>query len=242
MPVVASRREPTLFVSKEPQVGRRLLVRDRDEAPLHGPRSGDAPAGALAGGGAAAVALTYAAGGAAAAGIAAALGYEPFERSSWLGAGPAAGFVLSLGLGVLLAAVTVEGTRVLVRRALWARALHAELRPAVRGASDLALLAVAVSSAAGEEILFRGLLVPMTGIVTSSLVFGALHQIRGPARWGWMAWATLMGLLFAGLYAATGSLAGPVLAHAAINHANLRFLRDNDLSPPRRALGGLLSR
>jgi uncharacterized protein len=92
-------------------------------------------------------------------------------------------------------------------------------------------------------LLFRGLLVPMVGVVTSSLVFGGLHQIRGRGRWGWMAWATLMGLIFAGVFKATGSLAGPLVAHAAINHANLRFLRDNDPAPPpARPLGGLLKR
>jgi len=89
--------------------------------------------------------------------------------------------------------------------------------------------------------LFRGFLAPLIGVVASSVVFGALHQVRGPARWGWMAWATVMGLVFASVFAATGSLAGPLVAHAAINHANLRFLRDSRRQAPRR-LGGLLRR
>ncbi len=237
--MVASRHEPTLFIRDEAPLGGRLLGRLAGRLP--GGTAADA-LGPLSGRGAAAVALTYAAAGAVAAGVADALGYPPLSRSGWIDASPAARCVLGLGLGVLLAVATVEATRVLVRRARWARVLHTELRPVVRGASDAALLAIAASSAAGEEILFRGLLVPAVGIFTSSLIFGALHQVRGPARWGWMAWATVMGLLFAALFAATGSLAGPVLAHAAINHANLRFLRDNDLSAPRRALGGLLAR
>jgi hypothetical protein len=57
-----------------------------------------------------------------------------------------------------------------------------------------------------------------------------------------MVWATVMGLLFGCVFAATGSLAGPIVAHAMINGANLRFLRDNDPSPRPRALGGLLRR
>jgi membrane protease YdiL (CAAX protease family) len=57
-----------------------------------------------------------------------------------------------------------------------------------------------------------------------------------------MAWATVMGLLFGGIFAATGSLVGPIAGHALINGANLRFLRDNDPSPRPRALGGLLRR
>jgi hypothetical protein len=52
-----------------------------------------------------------------------------------------------------------------------------------------------------------------------------------------------MGLLFGEIYAMTGSLVGPLVAHGAINYSNLRFLRDNDPSPPpARSLGGLLRR
>ena len=83
---------------------------------------------------------------------------------------------------------------------------------------------------------------PLVGVVVSSVAFGVLHQIGGRARWGWIGWATLMGLLFGEVFAMTGSLLGPLLAHAAINHSNLRFLRDNDPTPPRRPLGGLLRR
>jgi membrane protease YdiL (CAAX protease family) len=57
----------------------------------------------------------------------------------------------------------------------------------------------------------------------------------------WAIWATVMGVLFAALFLATGSLLGPILAHAAINVANLRFLRDTAVEPPKpRRLGGLL--
>jgi membrane protease YdiL (CAAX protease family) len=52
-----------------------------------------------------------------------------------------------------------------------------------------------------------------------------------------------MGLLFSGLFFATGSLVGPLVAHAAINVTNLRFLRDNAASAASgRRLGGLLGR
>jgi hypothetical protein len=184
----------------------------------------------------------YGAVGAAAAGASVALGHDPLSCDGWLDTTGTAAVLVSLGLGVCLGAVTIAASRILVRRAVWARALHAALRPAVHGAGDVALLAVAVASAAGEELLFRGLVLPLVGIVASSVVFGALHQIRGPARWGWMVWATVMGLLFGCVFAATGSLAGPIVAHAMINGANLRFLRDNDPSPRPRALGGLLRR
>jgi membrane protease YdiL (CAAX protease family) len=188
------------------------------------------------------VAAAYAAMGVAGAAAALALGIDPIACDGWLGTRGAKAVLSSLGLGISFGAVTIVATQSMVRRTAWARALHAALRPAVHGAGDASLLAIALASAVGEELLFRGLLVPLVGVVLSSLIFGALHQIRGQARWGWMALATAMGLLLAVLFRSTGSLAGSVAAHAAINGANLRYLRDHDPLPRRRPLGGLLRR
>ncbi len=201
-------------------------------------RSGGGPTA-----GTARVVLGYGALGGLATIAAIASGHNPVSCEGWLHAGGAASWLLSLGLGLWVGTVTVGATPAVVRRAAWARALHSALRPAVHGASEGALFALAIASATGVELLFRGLLVPTIGVVSSSVVFGMLHQIRGRGRWAWVAWATLMGLTFALIFAATGSLAGPLVAHAAINYANLHFLRDNDPDPRApRALGGLLKR
>jgi membrane protease YdiL (CAAX protease family) len=188
------------------------------------------------------VLATYITVGAAAACLRVALGCAPDMSGGWLGMRGAAAFLASLGAGICIGAVTIAATRVAVRRAAWARALHAALRPAVHGAGDGLILVVAAASAIGEELLFRGLLVPLLGIVGSSAVFGALHQIQGRARWWWIAWAMGMGIVFAVVFRATGSLVGPIVAHAAINAANLRYLRDNDPTPRPRLLGGILRR
>ncbi len=171
-------------------------------------------------------------------------GWSPFVAAdSWLGTSGVAAAFVSAGLGAVVAAVTIAATRAMVRRTGWARALHADLRPAVRDSSDSALVVVALASGIGEEILFRGLLVPAIGVIASSLVFGVVHQVRGPARWGWMVWATVMGVAFALVFRVTGSLVGPMLAHVTINAVNLRLLRDVDPGPGRpRRLGGLLAR
>jgi membrane protease YdiL (CAAX protease family) len=184
----------------------------------------------------------YVAVGAGAAGLALAFEASPLTCNAWLGMSGAASVLSSLGLGLCIGAITIAATRVMVQRAAWAQALHVSLRPAVHRASDWMLLSIAAASATGEELLFRGLLVPLLGVVGSSVLFGALHQIRGAARWWWMAWATVMGLLFALVFRATGSLVGPIVAHALINAGNLRYLRDNDPAPPRRRLGGILRR
>ncbi len=165
------------------------------------------------------------------------------EAEAWLPLPALVGHATSLLLGTALAVATIGATRQFVRRWDWARALHADLRPAVRGAGGGAIVLLGVAGAASEELFFRGLLTTSLGLVVSSLAFGLLHQMRGPARWVWAAWATVMGFLFGGLLLATGSLLGPIVAHAAINVANLRFLRDTEVEAPKpRRLGGLLGR
>lgn len=146
----------------------------------------------------------------------------------------------SLALGGLVALVTVGGTRLAVKRFTWAKELHETLRPAVRDLSTLRLVAMAVASGLGEELFFRGLLVPAVGLVVSSLLFGLLHQAPGRARFVWMAWASIMGLVFALVFRATGSLVGPLFAHVTINAMNLVFLRDTTAIVKPRHLGGLL--
>lgn len=170
-------------------------------------------------------------------------GQSPIGAEAWLPLSSPLGHVASIAGGVLLAVATIKATRQFVRRWSWARALHADLRPGIRHAGEGAIVVLGVASAASEELFFRGLLATTFGLVASSLAFGLLHQTRGRVRWVWAGWATVMGFLFGGLFLATGSLIGPLLAHAAINIANLRFIRDTDVEAPKpRRLGGILSR
>lgn len=174
-------------------------------------------------------------------GIALVRDQSPIETEAWLDVAAPLRHILSVAGGILLAYATVRATRLFVARSPWAKMLHADLRPAVRDAGDGTVLVLGIASGVAEELFFRGLLVPVLGLVLSSLAFGALHQLRGTTGWLWATWATLMGLLFGALFLLTGSLVGPILAHATINVLNLRFLRDTDVEPSRpRRLGGLL--
>lgn len=166
-------------------------------------------------------------------------GRNPFVGAAWLETSGIEAALVSLVLGGCIAGITVLSTRFLVRRYGWARALHGSLRPLTRGQSDRALFWMAACSGIGEELFFRGWLAPAIGIVLSSLAFGALHQVRGQGRFAWAGWAAVLGASLAVLFAMTGSLVGPIAAHVAINAANLRFLRDTDLDPEPRRLGGL---
>lgn len=158
----------------------------------------------------------------------------------WLALGPGESHTYSLILGLVFGILVVLSTRVLVMRVSWVRELHRELRPIARDISTPGIIALAVLSAIGEELLFRGLLQPWIGLVPQALVFGLLHQVRGPSRWVWVGWATLVGLALGAIYALSGSLVGAMVAHAVINGLNLQFLRSHDPEPNRRSLGGLL--
>jgi hypothetical protein len=148
----------------------------------------------------------------------------------WLVAPLAVSLASSTMLGLTAALAIIGFTRVAVRRFVWAQRLHAELRPVARDLTDGQILAVAGLSALGEEVFFRGLLAPVLGVVLAALVFGLAHQVkmRGPSRWAWTGWAIVVGLVLGALFALTGSLVGPLLAHAVVNAANLSFLRDYD--------------
>lgn len=148
----------------------------------------------------------------------------------WFPALPAVSLVMSALLGLLLATVLIAATRVTVPRYEWARRLHLELRPVARDLTAGQILLVAGLSSLGEELLFRGLLTPTIGVLGSALLFGLAHQMKGPSRWVWVGWATVVGAALGAIFAATGSLVGPLLAHAIVNAVNLAYLRDHDPS------------
>jgi membrane protease YdiL (CAAX protease family) len=155
--------------------------------------------------------------------------------SPWVPMSTAMALGVSAGAGVALAVVLVALTRLSVTRFGWARRLHAELRPVARDLTAVRIVLIAGFSSLGEELLFRGLLQPWLGLVPTALVFGIVHQIPGPSRWVWVGWATLVGLGLGAMFALTGSLLGPLLAHALINAVNLAYLRDHDPTLPRPA-------
>jgi uncharacterized protein len=157
----------------------------------------------------------------------------PWEHPApWLTLAPTEALGLSAGLGVGLGLLSVLLTRVAVTHFGWARGLHAELRPVARDLTLGRILVISCFSSIGEELLFRGMLQPWVGLVPGALLFGLVHQIPGPSRWVWVGWATAVGLGLGAIFQLTGSLLGPLLAHAIVNAINLGFLRDHDPSSP----------
>lgn len=146
---------------------------------------------------------------------------------------------VSLGLGALLALVTILGTRALVLRSTWGRTFRDELRALLADATLGDTLWLALASGVGEELLFRGALVPFWGLLASSMAFGILHL--GPSRrfLGWTVWASALGVLLGEIFLCTGRIEGAILAHVTINAVNLRFVLafDGRLDAPRAGIG-----
>lgn len=147
---------------------------------------------------------------------------------------------VSCGLGLVLGLFVVIITRIAVARASWARRLHEQLRPICTGMGMPTIVLVSLLSSLGEEMFFRSFLCPIVGVPAQALLFGVAHQMPGPSRWIWVAWAGLVGLALGLLYRSVGSLVGPLVAHAFINSVNLLHLRDHDFPTQAPQAGGAL--
>jgi len=141
--------------------------------------------------------------------------------------------VLSPLLGLAVAALVIVASRVAVRRWAWGRQLHQDFRHLLGPLTSREILTLAVASAVGEELLFRGALQPWMGLWPQALVFALLHVGPGARFLPWTGSALVMGVAFGYMFRFTGDLGGPIVAHFAINFVNLRFIARTDLAPPR---------
>lgn len=125
-------------------------------------------------------------------------------------------------LGGMLAGATLWTTIPAVLRSPSMRRVWNEVLLPFSGAlgpRDVAV--IAALSGVTEELFFRGVLMPETGLALSSLCFGALHALCAV----YFAWATLVGAGFGALALASGSLVTPIVAHATYNLGALWWLR-----------------
>lgn len=130
---------------------------------------------------------------------------------------------LLMGLGIVFA------SRLAVYRYEWARALHRDLRALLGPLPDSELLVLALASSIGEEIFFRGALMPAIGLVGSSLVFALLHVGPKLRFLPWTISSFVAGVLFGQLFLWSGDLTGAVVAHFTVNFLNLRHLSEHEL-------------
>jgi hypothetical protein len=128
--------------------------------------------------------------------------------------------LLGLGAGALV----IVGSAELTTRTRFGDALARALAAALGPLRTRDCLILALLSGVAEEALFRGALQPRVGLVWASLLFGLAHLVPRRELIPWTAFSLGAGFLLGGLYAATGNLVAPVVAHVAINAVNLRKL------------------
>ena len=109
------------------------------------------------------------------------------------------------------------------------RFLSDRIRELLHGLTVPQAVLLALASAVGEELLFRGVafeeLLPRIGpnltLVTTSLAFGAAHVGRDRRFLVWTGLSLAIGFLLGALRLATGSLLAPIALHATVNGLNL---------------------
>jgi hypothetical protein len=136
--------------------------------------------------------------------------------------GTVAGILIGLGLVFL--------SRLAVHRYEWARALHRDLRERLGPLTDRECGVLAMASAVGEEVFFRGALLPVVGLGWSSAVFALLHVGPKVRYLPWTCSSLVAGLMFGQLFLWSGDLTGAVIAHFVVNFLNLRHLARQQLS------------
>ena len=131
-------------------------------------------------------------------------------------AGPLAGAAVGLGIVAL--------TRMATRRYRWARQLHTSFHDLLGPLTGREILILALASSIGEELLFRGALLPWLGPWWQAMVFALLHVGPGKRFLPWTLSALALGLGFGWLTIWTTNLGAPIAAHFLINFLNLRFI------------------
>lgn len=131
-------------------------------------------------------------------------------------------------LGVAVGLAVVGLTRVATRHFQWARDLHTSFRDLLGPLTGREIVILALASSIGEELLFRGALLPWIGLWAQGLIFALLHVGPGRRFLPWTASAAVLGVAFGVLAEQTGNLGGPIAAHFMINFLNLRFIVARD--------------
>jgi membrane protease YdiL (CAAX protease family) len=137
--------------------------------------------------------------------------------------------VVSPFVGLLFGLAMVFLSRLAVHSMEWARVLHREFHSVVHELSSKEIFLLAAASSVGEELFFRGAMLPAIGLLPSSVLFALLH-VRG--HWRFLPWTIMsfiMGLAMGLMYMKLGDLGAPIVAHFTINLLNLNYIARTEL-------------
>jgi membrane protease YdiL (CAAX protease family) len=133
-------------------------------------------------------------------------------------------FWSSLFSGIAIGLGLVYLSRLALHRYEWARDLHREFRGLLGPLEPGEIVVLALASSIGEEMFFRGALMPVVGVFVSSLVFALLHIGPRARHLPWTVGSFAAGILFSAIFLWTGDLTGAVAGHFTVNLLNLRYV------------------
>jgi membrane protease YdiL (CAAX protease family) len=126
--------------------------------------------------------------------------------------------VNSLGIGLLtgisLFAAVYLSYRYISPLGRWSRRV---VLPLLKNMDPNFLMAMGILAGLSEELLFRGALQPIIGIVLASLLFGFVHYLGNKELLLYGAIASAMGLVMGTVFSYTGEILVPVVAHGVYN-------------------------
>lgn len=131
---------------------------------------------------------------------------------------------VDVALGAAFGLVVVGLSRIMSRHLAWAREVDRLFREVFRSVPPRNAAILAIASAVGEELFFRGFLQPKLGLWVTSILFGLAHRPVNRPTIGWTISALVVGVGLGVLYELTGAVLAPIVAHFTINFFNLRHL------------------
>jgi membrane protease YdiL (CAAX protease family) len=129
---------------------------------------------------------------------------------------------LAVGAATGLAVIALSAE--LARRTAWGDRLARALAHVLGRLSLAECIGLALLSGVAEEAFFRGALQPQVGLLAASALFALAHFAPRRDLLPWTLFSFAAGLALGGLFAWTGNLVAPVVAHALVNAVNLRVL------------------
>lgn len=140
--------------------------------------------------------------------------------------GDPTGFMLlaSPVLGIALGLAVVGLTRLASRHLQWARELQTSFHDLLGPLTGRDIVILALASSIGEELLFRGALLPWLGLWPQALIFALLHVGPGKRFVPWTISALVLGAGLGVMASETGNVGGPIAAHFTINFVNLHHI------------------
>jgi membrane protease YdiL (CAAX protease family) len=142
--------------------------------------------------------------------------------------------VFGVSAGLLILSINYAAIEYGSRYSLFFRTIkhliEEDVSPLFQHVNLVVVILIAIVSGVAEEIFFRGVLQANIGIWLASVVFGLAHIWKKSAIF-YGIYATMLGLLFGGLYVWSGSLWVPILAHVVNNFVAILYYMYYILKP-----------